>query len=350
MCELSQGTFTFPRRPIQYVILGLKELVRRSLEPWLCHDCGDCSTTCPREAEPQESMKTLRRYLVGEYDWTGIARLMNRSKVWYAGLMGAVGLIVLFLIYFYHSRWAGMTLKDMLTTPMGLEHMFNKIIYYTLIVVLLPFFILFTNLFRMWWLTMKEERIPLIFYLKQFPHLLSHMFTHKNISRCPQPVHKKRRITHWLLAFGCVIMLVLITFFLKWFQTDKIYPVYHPQRWLGYFATIGMLVGTIDIFVGRIRKKYDLYKFTDFRDITFPVFLFLTAVSGILVHIFRYAGLQMATHYAYALHIVITTPMLLLEVPFGRWTHMLYRPFAIYFERVKESYQNLRGEELAKAA
>ena len=64
--------------------------------------------------------------------------------------------------------------------------------------------------------------------------------------------------------------------------------------------------------------------------------LFATALSGILVHIFRYMGLPLATYYTYVIHLAILTPMLVLEVPFGKWSHLAYRPFAIYFETLKE--------------
>lgn len=350
VCELSESYAPFPRRPIQYAILGLKDYVNRGLEPWLCHDCGDCSITCPRETEPQESMKTLRRYLNALYDWTGIAGLINRSKAMYATLITGVAALVVFLIYIYHSQWVGMSLSEMATTSMGLEHMFNKIIYFTLIVVLFPFFILLTNSVRMWWLTMRSYRIPLKFYLLEVWSIIYHMVTHKNISKCLQPVHKKRRLTHWMLAAGCVLMLVLVTFFLKWFQTDNIYPFYHPQRWLGYLATFGMLVGGVDLLIERIRKKEVIYRYSDFRDMVFPVLLILTALTGILVHIFRYAGMAMATHYLYAIHIIVTTPMLLIELPFGRWTHMVYRPLAIFFQSVKVRAGILKEMEVLKVA
>ena len=64
--------------------------------------------------------------------------------------------------------------------------------------------------------------------------------------------------------------------------------------------------------------------------------LFATAVSGIVVHILRLSGLELATHYTYAIHIMIAVPMLVIEMPFGKWTHMIYRPLAMYFQSLKE--------------
>jgi hypothetical protein len=33
---------------------------------------------------------------------------------------------------------------------------------------------------------------------------------------------------------------------------------------------------------------------------------------------------------------MIVTPMLLVEMAFGKWAHMLYRPLALYFLAVRE--------------
>jgi hypothetical protein len=54
------------------------------------------------------------------------------------------------------------------------------------------------------------------------------------------------------------------------------------------------------------------------------------------VHTFRYLDLPLATYYTYTIHLAILTPMLVLEVPFGKWSHLAYRPFAVYFQAVKE--------------
>ena len=34
------------------VQLGLEDNLKESIDPWLCYYCGDCSLTCPKEAEP----------------------------------------------------------------------------------------------------------------------------------------------------------------------------------------------------------------------------------------------------------------------------------------------------------
>ena len=139
-----------------------------------------------------------------------------------------------------------------------------------------------------------------------------------------------------LMAAGVVLMLSIKVFALRWFQTDNIYPLYHPQRWLGYLAAGLILYGVGEILIGRLRALKEIYKESSFQDLVFPVLLALTVLSGLAAHIFRYAGWALTCHYIYALHIIIATPMLLVEMSFGKWSHMVYRPLALYFLAVRE--------------
>ena len=63
----------------------------------------------------------------------------------------------------------------------------------------------------------------------------------------------------------------------------------------------------------------------------------LTTISGILVHLFRINGMVAATYYSYVIHLAILVPMIMIEVPFSKWSHLAYRPFAIYFANLKKA-------------
>lgn len=336
-CELAGDLASFPRRSTRQVLMGLRQVLNEGLDPWICHDCGDCSTTCPRQTEPRDSMMTLRRYLASVYDWTGIAAKINRSTAWHIGSLLFVAVSVLMLIVLYHLYVVRMPFPYFTVTPRGLGHMFPLMTYFTLAVILFPFLILLTNAFRMYLITVHKKgsiKSPLSQWFIEAKTFLLHFFTYKKMSECP--TEKGRWPKHLLLGVGCMVMLVLTVFFLRWFQTDKFYPVYYPQRWIGYLAAAFMIFGSVDILVGRIRKKREIHKSSDFRDWNFPILILATSVSGIAVHILRYAGLELATHYAYAIHMMICVPMLVIEMPFGKWTHMIYRPLAIYFQSLKE--------------
>ncbi len=332
-CELVEGARTFPRRSIRYVLLGLREPLLASLEPWICHDCGDCSIICPRQAEPRISMSTLRRFLSAQYDWSGIAARLSRSRALYLTTFFAVALMTTLLIVFYHLWYVKLAFGDFVTTPLGQEHMFPLMTYYTLVVMLLPLLLLTSRVYRVWRLSMGAyPAVPLATYYREAWTYVYQSVTHSLMRKCPD---RGRWLGHWMLALGTVMMLTIKTIGLRWFQTDNLYPIYHPQRWLGYIAAALIIYGIVDILIGRIRAKKEIYKQTRIEDLVFPIALLLTALTGLAAHILRYAGFPLVCHFAYALHVVIATPMLVVEMSFGKWSHMIYRPLALYLEAVK---------------
>jgi len=354
-CDLVKGSASFPRKIMRYTTFGLRKLLKSSVEPWLCYYCGDCSTTCPRETEPGEAMMTLRRYLTAQYDWTGLSAKLYRSKVWEFGAFLAVAAIMSLLIWFFHGPLVTEQVELNTFAPVHTVHAFDLILF-----VILAFF-LFTNSFRMYWFIMQQTdsvrlpdiirgikengfgftmhqgekvKIPLHIFITQAWTGIWNFFSQKFFLKCKNNVG--RWLKHFLLVSGYVLMLFLVVVLLLWFQTDNIYPITHPQRWLGYYATAVLLFGTVEIIIGRIKKREQIHRFSDFSDWMFPILLLLTTVTGILVHIFRYMGLPLATYYMYAVHLVIAVAMLAIEVPFGKWAHLLYRPLAIYFHNVRE--------------
>ena len=366
ICDLASDSASFPRRTIRYILFGLKKLLLGSLDPWLCYFCGDCSTTCPRETEPGEAMMTLRRYLTAQYDWTGISAKLYKSRAWELGALFMVGMFMAFLIWFFHGPLVTERVELNTFAPVHMVHTFDLVLFGVLA------FFLVTNAFRMYWFTMHQTnsaripdvirgikkdgfgftmhqdekiRIPLHLFITEAWTLIWNFITQKLFLKCAKNVG--RWLKHFLLVSGYVLMLLLVVGLLLWFQTDNIYPIYHPQRWLGYYATAVLLFGTVEILIGRIRKREQIHKFSDFSDWMFPILLLLTTVTGILVHIFRYMGLPLATYYMYAVHLIIAVAMLVVEVPFGKWAHMLYRPLAVYLQAVKERALQQKAPEEA---
>lgn len=224
---------------------------------------------------------------------------------------------------------------------------------------LLVFFI-GSNILRMANLTMRrgdQIKIPLPAYLSEAWQLIFHGLTQRRWGTCAEDEKnaqtrqskKMSWIVHLLLVSGYGLMLVLIIIFLPWFQTDEIYPLYHPQRWLGYYATIVLLIGAGRALWGRIKKETQMHKFSHPSDWIFPILLLAVTLTGIFMHAFRYAGLPLLTYYTYIVHLAFAAPMLILEVPFGKWAHLYYRPLAVYFQAVKQKAVQMQNETPAEA-
>lgn len=347
-CDLTTDLSSFPRRLMRYVQLGLKGELVSSLEPWLCYHCGDCSEACPRKADPAESMVTLRRYLTAQYDWTGLSRKIHQSKVWHLGVLLAVGALVLWLGYLAHEPYAIEWLQGVLGDDVLATHPCIPLLkaFDWLVLGLMGLFVS-SNVVRMYWFSVGRSglRVPLAGYLTELRALLYQAALQVGLRRCTD--NERRWRSHLALASGCLLMFVLVFLFLDWFQREELVPLYHPQRWLGYLATAAILFGAGDALVGRILKREPKLASSELDDWVLPVLLLLTAVTGILIHVLRYLGLSLWSADLYAAHMVVVVPMLLVEIPFGKWAHAFYQPLAVYFEALKRRALAARPVETA---
>ncbi|MCP3941112.1 MAG: 4Fe-4S dicluster domain-containing protein [Desulfobacteraceae bacterium] len=329
-CPLSSGTNTFPRRIYRYLQLGLKDKLLESPEPWLCYYCGDCNTDCPRGAEPAETMMATRRWLTTQFDWTGLASLFYSSPKWQilAFLGITMGMILLFL--FGH----GPVITDRVAlnsfAPPHWVHIGDQIMFGILGALL------FSNGFLMYRGIMKGTKIPIVIYLTQAPVFLLHYLTQKRWRKCGTGP-SSRWVRHFFLFSGYITMEVLIIGFLEVFQTDIIHPFWHPTRIFGYYATIAIMSVSANMLYSRwYLKEEKLHRYSDFTDLFFLVLLFMSAFTGILVHIFRLAQWPIATYVIYTIHVSMVVGMLCIMLPFGKLSHLFYRPLAIFLTTLKE--------------
>jgi heterodisulfide reductase subunit C len=335
-CPLTDDAHPFPRNMIRLAQLGLEDQILERTDPWLCYYCGDCAETCPRGAEPGETMMALRRWLTAKYDRTGHSAKLYTSHRALVSTIIRLAVITLVAFLLYHV----VTGFDRIVTDRVELNTFAPVLLVWLLVLAHGAYLGYRMIAGS--LNMakhvlapsrRESKIPLAIYVEEFKTFIVHFFSQKRWRDCSED--RSRWLKHLFLVSGYVTMLALVLGFLWWFQTDEIYPLYHPQRWLGYYATIALIYGSVEILVGRSRKQEQLHRFSHPSDWLFPVFILVGAVTGIMVHIFRYAGWAWPTYIIYVIHVMAMIAMLDTEVGIGKWAHLFYRPLAMYLEAVK---------------
>jgi hypothetical protein len=320
-----------------WTVWGLRDRLIRDPDIWACYYCGECSEKCPRGADPGELMMALRRYAISRYDWTGISRLLYTSRFWSVALIGLLSMVVVGLFAlsgaFASERMVTSHVAVNTFIPVEWVHRADWVM-----AGILTFFLV-TNAFRMVRLVLDGRRVPLSALVTQIPTLLIHAATQKRWRDCERK--SNRWLKHFVLVTGYTTMFVLVMFFLPALQVDG-----SQFTWAsipGYYATIAILYFTVDALLSRMRKREFSHRFSHESDWMFLILLFLTGLTGILMHAFRLMGLPLPTYYIYVIHLAVVVPMLIIEVPFGKWAHLVYRPLALYLKVVLDKVGELEN-------
>lgn len=323
VCDLSAGDGEFPRKKMLWAQWGLGERLVASLDPWLCYYCGKCSLRCPRQAEPGETLMTLRRWLTSRYDFTGLSRLFYRS--WKAELFAicVVALTVAAGLLGYGFEHGDLDVYDGPDAflPSSMVHVFD----WTMAGILTTF--LGINAIRMWWFSTgsRSLRVPLFSYVKRLYVIPLHFFTQMRFKGCD---YRRPWVIHLVLMLSYITLFTLIMFFLHEMQAGP--AIEWRVHAFGYAASIGLLGALILAIRGRLKKAEEQYRHSHDSDWLFLIILLLVTVTGMLQHGLHRLAAPAVANIAYVVHLSLVVPMLTLEVPFGKWSHMLYRPFAAY--------------------
>jgi quinone-modifying oxidoreductase subunit QmoC len=315
VCSLSTEEDSFPREMVRLSALGLEDDIKASLKPWECYYCGECSTHCPQEANPGELMMSLRRYLTAQYDWTGLSGLLYKSlPLSIAAFVVTLAAVIV------------LALKVEFKELMEVGHLFEGIAIATIgLVILMP------NIARMWYFTILKPKVkvPFMKYVKSMGELFIHMFTQKRALGCDD--NQFRWFEHFILVIG-YLSLLFTTVVLDWFGTTHLFVVI-----LGYIMSAIVFVVTVDFVSGRIKAKKEVSKHSQPSDIFFVVWLFFMGLSAFMVRLFIDLDILDSNKWLYIFHLTVLVQWALIIVPFGKWTHFLYRSFAMYFAKLKEN-------------
>lgn len=316
VCSLSTTDDSFPREMVRLSVLGLEDDIKTSLKPWECYYCGECTTNCPQTANPGELMMSLRRWLTAKYDWTGLSGLLYKSMS-----LTVFAMLTVFAGVLFFANSVNFNLEQMLHTG----HIFEMVAIGTIM-----FVIFIPNLLRMWNFTVLKAGVkaPFKTYVTALSDLFVHMFTQKRSKDCDED-DSFRWLEHFVLVLS-YLSLLFTTVFLNWFGTGSILIII-----FGYIVSFLIFVVTVDFVGSRMKKKKSLNKFSQPSDWFFVVWLLLMGITAFMVRLFIDLNILESNKWMYILHLTVLAQWALIIVPFGKWTHFLYRSFAMYFSKVK---------------
>ena len=341
VCVHSEAPHVLPRRSMHALQLGLEDKLKGQVEPWLCYYCGECSEQCPKQAEPGETMMSMRRWLTSKYDFSGLSGLFYRSPAWeivaivLAAILTAIGFVAF-------AIWNGGSFSvydgENAFLPSHYVHRFDWGMAAVLVLLL------GINVIRMWRNVMGGSGAGIGSYFASLPQLPYQFFTQAKFRQCER---QRPWAVHLALMLSYVTMLVLIMFFLRYMQAGP--EIDWRVHTFGYLASIGLIVAVILNLRGRMKRDSPQHAHSHESDWMFLILLLVVAVTGVFQNILHRSGFDEAANVMYIIHLMGVVPMLVLEVPFGKWAHLAYRPLAIYFSRVQIHAEATATDKAAKA-
>ena len=332
VCGLSPEEKPFPRKEMLWAGWGLKDKLMSDPDVWLCHQCNDCTTQCPRGARPGDVLAAIRAMVFENFAFPSfMGKALNNSKALPWLLL--VPAILLFVLLMSIHGWSfGFFADEQIEYSEFFPHMYLEILFMGGNALIFAFAAV--GLIR-FWKTLKHsagKQSP-----KFIPSLISTIFTilsHKRFNVCVQ--NKPRYLGHLLIFYGFIgamatagLAVALTTLvpenFLLHIQSPINLP--NPVKILGVASGLGMIIGGW-ILISRRRNKDDDTGADGYADWLFLWMLFLTAITGMLTYGFRGFGIPAIAYTTYFIHLVIVF-FVLWYAPYSKFAHMFYRTLAM---------------------
>jgi len=343
-CKISPDNKPFPRKEMIAASWGLKDRLIADYDVWLCHNCGDCSTLCPRGARPGDVMGAIRAYAVKAYskpaflaDWVN-----DPSKI---PLLLAIPAVLFIVVGFIFNAVFGSAFHTTFLnfSPQNALIAHASFIHTTVVdVIMIPAFFFAVGVFAFGLknflndmhqqaiITGKAENKPLELggFIQALIRTIPTILLHKKFNECGE--NKDRATAHLLVLFSFIGLFIVTNIFfvaMYVFQLHGPYPQIHPVKWLANISGVALIVGSFLLIQKRLDKtdQYSAYK-----DWYLLGLLFLLGVTGMGSELTRLAGWAGVSFGVYFIHLLLIFS-LFAYTPFSKLAHLVYRTVAMTY-------------------
>ncbi len=307
-CELSPDSEPFPRKELAWATWGLKDRLVADPDVWLCYQCNDCSTRCPRGAKPGDIMAAIRQGSVQHWAFPSFLGKWTNEPKSVLLLLGIPTALLLIALY----------LKDPLANALGIvPDLGSRISYsYTSMLphwLLISFFLFFsalslalggTGLVR-FWRGMKAafpeygNPIPAKGFFPSILAALKNIIIHENFTKCTRAA--PRFWSHLMVFFGfaglSLVALWIITAGINpLMQRDFVYPFsfWNPWKILANLGGIAVLIGCFLMIQYRF-KDTDIANPGTYFDWLLIGTILIVLITGFFTEVLHYVRLDLRT-------------------------------------------------------
>lgn len=359
VCPLSSDEKPFPRKEMIWAQWGMNENLLADPDIFLCHQCGDCTANCPRGAKPAEVLGAIRSYAYTFYAWPrGLAKLATRASG--LPLLIALPALVVFVLWLVSGglteNWA-----ENFRNGYGYQRMFGhwdfhwyaKNIFFILLFTggsaLVSLYSVYRGMSQLWKAMIEKGHVNRDFrpstkqFIGQFlwPSI-KEIVTHKRFEECTVNTERVKGHLPVLYAFVGLFIVTLWSLLANdvlglWFpEFHGPLRFWNPFKLLANISAIALVYGMYRLWVARGRNEKELKIKGTFYDWFLIWEIMAVALTGIGAELFRWIDLAIIGHIVYYFHLV-TVMMLFLYMPYTKFAHIIFRTFAMTFEKYRES-------------
>lgn len=342
-CTLSPDSEPFPRKEMAWANWGMKDQLLKDVDIWLCYQCNDCSTRCPRGAKPGDLLASIRQESIIHYSFP---RFIGRwiSQPAYIPLLLGIPVALLGLALY---------LKEPIENAFNLSpDTSNRIIYaysnffphwllnsFFILLSLLILFAVIIGVVR-FWKSLKATDThgggnPKTKGLgASIISVLKSVISHDDFTQCTTA--RMRYVSHLSVFFGffalsAVSIWVVTAGNNPLINSDFVYPFsfWNPWKVLANLGGIALLGGCLLMIRDRL-KSSERINTGSFSDWTFLALLLLVTGTGFITEVLHYIRLEPHRHIAYFAHLVFICA-LLMYLPYSKFAHIIYRTIALIY-------------------
>ncbi len=352
-CELSPTDRPFPRKEMLWAQWGLKDRLLADPDVFLCYQCNDCSTRCPRGARPGDVLAAIRAMV---YRANAFPSFMGRALASPGGLLPLFllpVLVLLGLLLVQHGSYEGEHGASGLGA--SLSHLFGagEVTYHHFLTHgLLEMLFIAGNLlifllaavgFVRFFNNLKAGSGPAvkIGFIQAAIATVREIIGHGRFRTCGE--NRPRATAHLLVLFGffgaaATAGLALI-YMIIWQAQHGGAPfdglgLTNPIKWLGVGSGVAMIVGCV-MMLQRRAADPEAVGAEGYADRLFLWMILLVAGTGMLTWLLRLAAVPVLAYPIYFIHLCLVF-FLLWYMPYSKFAHMIYRGLALVWANQTE--------------
>ncbi len=350
VCPIAPDNKPFPRKEMIAASWGLKDRLVGNADIWLCHNCGDCTTTCPRGAKPGDVLGAIRSYAITEYATSKkIGKMVNDpGKIpVLLGIPAAIFALLACITVFGGDTMAGIFHaiglewyhgdhgSDTIAHANFISTWFVDLVFVPLAAWVVVNFVISLKRF------IKDIHDDAVFegktdkttihageFVQALLRVVPTILKHKKFSECGE--NKSRSTSHLMVLYSFIGLFIVTNIFfvvLYGFHIPGPYQQINPVKWLANISGLALVIGSILLIKERLSNKDQVTVYKDWYLLGLVLGL---GVTGLLSEMTRMAGIVWLTYFIYFIHLIFVFNLFAF-LPFSKLAHLVYRTVAMTY-------------------